>query len=124
MNSADSEKLIESLGHNIKMKRTEKGMSQAALAKAAGCAAGFVSAMEKKIRVPNLKITFDLANALGCTLNDLCYGNRPQTNAELYLLQRCRGLTDDDIYMLASIADVIAGRRIKDTEKGGRKDGT
>lgn len=118
-----SEKIGETLGYNMKMMRVRKNMTQSVLAEAAGCSTVFISEIEKASKRPSVEMLLNIADALDCTLNDLCYGNRPQTNAELYLVQKCRNLTEDDIYMLAAFADAVTGRRIKEEikEQEGRK---
>jgi len=58
-------------GQVLRELRLEHGLSQEALADAAGCHVNHVSFLERGLRSPNLLVVFDLAAALGITPSEL-----------------------------------------------------
>jgi transcriptional regulator with XRE-family HTH domain len=61
----------ESMGATLQRLRQGAGLSQPALARAAGIPVGTLRNWEQDLRVPRLDVAVKLANALGCTLDEL-----------------------------------------------------
>lgn len=65
--------LKKTVGHQLKVYRAKAGMrSQAALAEASGVSEAAIATYEAGNAAPLLETTVKLAEALGCTPNDLC----------------------------------------------------
>ena len=64
--------LNDIVGHRLKVLRAEARMSQGDLANAAGVSATSIRNYEVGASLPNLETAVSLAEALGCTPNDLC----------------------------------------------------
>ena len=58
-------------GEVLRQLRTERQLSQEALALAAGCHVNHISFLERGLRSPNLVVVFDLATALGLAPSEL-----------------------------------------------------
>ncbi len=65
MNLASSEQFSRAFIERLKELRLAKGMTQRALAEAAGVSRGYVTHMEAGIRNPTLIVSHSLARALG-----------------------------------------------------------
>ena len=65
------------MGKNLAMKqaRTEKGLSQEALAAAVGVSRQTINAIEKGDYNPTIKLCIGICRVLGLTLNDLFWEN-------------------------------------------------
>lgn len=59
------------LATNMKRLRKERGLSQEALADAAGLDRTYVSGIERLVRNPTITVVDRVAHALGCRLGDL-----------------------------------------------------
>lgn len=62
------------LGLNIRTRRLENHLTQAELAKQAGCTAGTVSRLERGACSVSVTLLFDLAAALKCRASELVEG--------------------------------------------------
>jgi len=59
------------LAANMKRLRKERGLSQEALADAAGLDRTYISGIERKVKNPTITVVDRIAVALGCLLGDL-----------------------------------------------------
>jgi transcriptional regulator with XRE-family HTH domain len=59
------------IGKNIKILRQMQGVTQTKLAEAVGVAPAYISQIESMIRVPSVKVTHRIAEALGTTVGTL-----------------------------------------------------
>lgn len=66
------------IGKNIKILRQMQGITQTRLADAVGVAPAYISQIESMIRVPSVKVTHRIAEALGTTVGTLL-GESPET---------------------------------------------
>jgi transcriptional regulator with XRE-family HTH domain len=74
-----TELLTMSIGDRLKSLRTAKGLSQVALARASGLSLGVVTQMEQGLaRDPRISTVLALAEALGCSLDDLARDPPPK----------------------------------------------
>lgn len=64
--------LCEKVGHRLKVLRAEARMTQEDLASASGLSVDSIRTYERGISAPRLETTVALAEALGCTPNDIC----------------------------------------------------
>jgi transcriptional regulator with XRE-family HTH domain len=62
------------IAENLKKYRESCNLTQAQLAKAAGVTQSLIGHIERGIKIPSLAVTFDLADALGITVDELCRG--------------------------------------------------
>ena len=69
------------IGKNIKILRQMQGITQTRLAEAVGVAPAYISQIESMIRVPSVKVTHRIAEALGTTVGTLL-GENPESSAE------------------------------------------
>ena len=69
------------IGKNIKILRQMQGVTQTRLAEAVGVAPAYISQIESMIRVPSVKVTHRIAEALGTTVGTLL-GENPETNTD------------------------------------------
>lgn len=69
------------IGKNIKILRQMQGVTQTRLAEAVGVAPAYISQIESMIRVPSVKVTHRIAEALGTTVGTLL-GENPETSTE------------------------------------------
>ena len=67
------------MGKNLAMKkaRTEKGLSQEALAAAVGVSRQTINAIEKGDYNPTIRLCISICRVLGLTLNDLFWEEEP-----------------------------------------------
>lgn len=63
--------ILEKFGKRVRQKRLEKGISQESLAFDAGIDRTYLPGIEKGTRNPSIKITHQIALALGITLSEL-----------------------------------------------------
>lgn len=61
----------DTLARSISSRRTARNMSQEGLADASGVSRGAISKIEQCSSKPSLESAVKIANALGCTVNDL-----------------------------------------------------
>lgn len=61
-------------GSNVRRLRTERGITQKALAELAGVTASALSSYEKELKSPSLEAAYKIAAALGVSLDELCGG--------------------------------------------------
>ena len=59
------------IGKNIKILRQMQGITQTRLAESVGVAPAYISQIESMIRVPSVKVTHRIAEALGTTVGTL-----------------------------------------------------
>src|SRR5437870_3246223 len=99
------------LADRLKLRRTQKGISAAELARAAGISKGYLSEIEsadpsKPIR-PSADVLYRVAIALGTSVADLLEKEvRPaprEVSASLRLFAEKNDLPEEDVQMLASI---------------------
>ncbi len=64
--------LKEAIARALRVKRAEAGMSQEELAKRSGVSVDAIRSYERQMSLPLLETAYKLAEALGCTVNDLC----------------------------------------------------
>lgn len=64
--------LKETIARALRVKRAEAGMSQEELAKRSGVSVDAIRSYERQMSLPLLETAYKLAEALGCTVNDLC----------------------------------------------------
>lgn len=62
----------EVVGHRLKVLRAEARMTQEDLARASGVSIDAIKSYERADSGPLLETTYKLAEALGCTPNDIC----------------------------------------------------
>jgi uncharacterized protein (TIGR03000 family) len=75
---------MEKLPNQLKTHRISRGWSQAELAQRAGISRAAVSAIEIKRLVPSVAAALGLAQALGCSVEDLFTGNADQPKEALW----------------------------------------
>jgi transcriptional regulator with XRE-family HTH domain len=71
----DGQAIKDTLGKNIKIARTRRGLSQAGLAEKADISITFLSNIERGIKYPLPNILSKIANALGVEVNQLFMAN-------------------------------------------------
>lgn len=59
-----------SLGENLKRMRIERGLTQEALAKSVGVSGPMISQVERGTQTLTLPLANELANVLGCRIDD------------------------------------------------------
>lgn len=64
--------LKEAIARALRVKRAEAGVSQEELAKRSGVSVDAIRSYERQMSLPLLETAYKLAEALGCTINDLC----------------------------------------------------
>lgn len=64
--------LKETIARALRVKRAEANMSQEELAKRSGVSVDAIRSYERQISLPLLETAYKLAEALGCTVNELC----------------------------------------------------
>ncbi|MEF2855783.1 MAG: helix-turn-helix transcriptional regulator [Collinsella intestinalis] len=64
--------LKETIARALRVKRAEANMSQEELAKRSGVSVDAIRSYERQMSLPLLETAYKLAEALGCTVNDLC----------------------------------------------------
>jgi len=69
------------IGKNIKILRQMQGVTQTRLAEAVGVAPAYISQIESMIRVPSVKVTHRIADALGTTVGTLL-GENPEATTD------------------------------------------
>jgi len=67
----DGQVIKDTLGKNIKLLRTRRGLSQADFAEKANISITFLSNIERGIKYPQPEILSKIANALGVDVNEL-----------------------------------------------------
>jgi transcriptional regulator with XRE-family HTH domain len=72
------------IGKNIKILRQMQGVTQTKLAESVGVAPAYISQIESMIRVPSVKVTHRIAEALGTTVGTLL-GENTDASAEGHL---------------------------------------
>jgi transcriptional regulator with XRE-family HTH domain len=77
------------IGKNIKILRQMQGITQTRLADAVGVAPAYISQIESMIRVPSVKVTHRIAEALGTTVGTLLgEGSEAATEGRLSKLEQ------------------------------------
>ena len=83
------------IGKNIKILRQMQGVTQTRLAETVGVAPAYISQIESTIRVPSVKVTHRIAEALGTTVGTLLGENSESSGdgrlsklEQLHLLKR------------------------------------
>jgi transcriptional regulator with XRE-family HTH domain len=72
---------MHSIGKNIRILRQMQGVTQTRLAETVGVAPAYISQIESSIRVPSVKVTHRIADALGTTVGTLL-GENPEGATE------------------------------------------
>lgn len=62
---------LDRMARRVKSLRIDKGWTQADLARESGVSQSMVARIEQALSCPGLDTTSDLADALGCTLDDI-----------------------------------------------------
>lgn len=62
------------IGASIRHIRKEKGMSQVELAKKVNVTQSMLCQIERGTKAPSLPLSMEIANVLGCTLNEIAEG--------------------------------------------------
>lgn len=60
-----------SIGQNIRRLREEKGLTQGCLAEQIGITQSMLCQLERGTKAPSLPLSMEIAQALGCRLEDL-----------------------------------------------------
>lgn len=85
--------MSDEIGPNIRRRRQSLGMSIDALAKASGVSGAMVSEVERGMKNPTVKLAYQLARALGCTLTDLL-GEPPAPQVLIHRAKDLRTFVD------------------------------
>lgn len=72
---------MQPIGKSIKILRQMQGVTQTKLAEAVGVAPAYISQIESMIRVPSVKVTHRIAEALGTTVGTLL-GENPEASTD------------------------------------------
>lgn len=81
------------IGHRIHILRKRQKLSQAALAESAGYSVPYISHIETGIKRASLETVVAIADALGCTADQLLYGNQINDD-KTYLKEAVEILSD------------------------------
>lgn len=81
------------IGPNVRRRRQALGMSLEALAKASGVSSAMLSEVERSIKNPTVKLAYQIARALGCSLTDLL-GEPPLPQVAITRARDLRTLVD------------------------------
>ena len=65
-----------SIGENIKSRRKALNMQQGDLAKVVGVSQAMICQIERGTKVPSMPLGAEIANCLGCKIDDLFEGER------------------------------------------------
>ena len=68
------DKILSTLGLNVRERREARALTQEKLAERAGLDATYISGIERGLRNPGIKNVAKLAKALGFTTAELCKG--------------------------------------------------
>lgn len=93
------------IGNNIKMFRSEKGISQEKLAVALGISSRTLQNYESGETIPTIDMLFEISKLLDVPLNNLMYGcetgmNPPIEEKDLKCKTRIKIMTDCDVHEL------------------------
>lgn len=78
------------LGKNIRERRLKLGLSGQQLAEMVGVSEPMISLTERGLKTPSVAVCAALAQALGCTLDELVFGAAPEPAGE-QTERRCSG---------------------------------
>jgi transcriptional regulator with XRE-family HTH domain len=81
------------IGRNIRARRQRLGLSLEALAKRSGVSSTMLSEVERSVKNPTVKLAYQIAKALSCTLTDLL-DERPVTPVTVIRADQRRTLVD------------------------------
>ena len=81
------------IGRNIRARRQRLGLSLEALAKRSGVSSTMLSEVERSVKNPTVKLAYQIAKALSCTLTDLL-DERPVTPVTVIRADQRRTLID------------------------------
>ncbi len=90
------------LGAAVRRRRRAQGLTLEALAEASGVSATMLSEVERGVKNPTVRLAYQVARALGCTLTDLL---------------------EDDVAPTANLIRAAARRRLIDPESGVERHG-
>jgi len=65
------------IGGNVRRRRQALGWTLETLAEASGVSAAMLSEVERALKNPTVKLSYEIARALGCSLTDLLEDTRP-----------------------------------------------
>jgi len=109
---------MRELGHRLRTLREERGLTQQALARAAGVATDMVSRLENgRYSSPGLRTLLRVADGLGLPLStllpslDLVPHTSPDRSLRSRLALVAQRLDVDDLELLLDIAQAIVSRR-------------
>lgn len=83
------------IGKNIRARRRGLGLSLDALAKRSGVSPTMLSEVERSVKNPTVKLAYQIARALGCTLTDLL-SERPRPSVTVVRADERRRLVDPE----------------------------
>lgn len=83
----------EEIGPNIRRRRQSLGLSLGALAKSSGVSATMLSEVERSLKNPTVKLAYQIARALNCTLSDLL-GDNPAPQVSITRARDLRAFID------------------------------
>ncbi len=83
------------IGPNIRRRRQQLGLSLDALAKTSGVSSTMLSEVERGVKNPTVKLAYQIARALGCTLTDLLE-EQPSSPVTVVRAEQRRALVDPD----------------------------
>lgn len=117
MDNAD--KICNEIGGRLREARTEKGMTQADVAKAMNIAQSQYGKVETGKVIPSLKTLIKAAEVLGTNINKIVYGSDNFTGFDLdlkdkELIQRINvisQLSDEDRSLAIQLLDLIAAKK-------------
>ncbi|MHB8624608.1 MAG: helix-turn-helix domain-containing protein [Aggregatilineales bacterium] len=111
---------MTSIGERIKLRRSEKGITVAALAERVGVSRGYIHSLENgTTKNPSAEILYNIAVEISTTIEDLLdqqelVSNYADIPASLDEFAKKEGLSEQDIQMLANIR--YQGRRPRTPE--------
>jgi transcriptional regulator with XRE-family HTH domain len=83
------------IGSNIRRRRQAMGLSLDALARRSGVSTTMLSEVERSVKNPTVKLAYQIARALGCTLTDLL-SDRPLAAVTILRAKERRTLVDPE----------------------------
>lgn len=87
--------MSDDIGPNIRQRRRELGLSLDALAKKSGVSSTMLSEVERAVKNPTVKLAYQIARALECTLTELL-SEVPQPKVSLVRGQDIRTFVDPE----------------------------
>lgn len=85
--------MSDEIGLNVRQRRQAMGLSLEALAEKSGVSAAMLSEIERAVKNPTVKLAYQVARALGCTLTELI-GEEPAPQVAITRARDLRALID------------------------------